>query len=323
MNAGSETITGTTNLLSRNIAFWDSLASTYGNNISAMIFGSLPPYLDTNGADATYPLQDSLLQSKLNVAALIIAREKAAGRPVWFVNFYPPNVSLTVFTTADQLRNWFNNSFIPEKVIEAKFAEALMVEAYSPVYIEWETMLMAQTSLFGVSGSLSASEQVALSQELVDSIANAVRPHYTGKLIVGSYLNYALHGTHWNAMDYSKFDIAAFTLVPRCNVPTGTMPLATQLGDYFDSQITNLQTVVTNSNGMPWMVFEFFAAPGGFFDCGYYSEDAFKTIEDSIYQIGFSKIDGVTPAPVGITLDKEKIYSPEALSRALDYLSSH
>lgn len=239
--------------------------------------------------------------------------------------FYPPSTDFPRFTTAAELRDFFNDTYIPEKIKEAKFAESMHVEAYSPFMAEWEVILNGQSKLFCDAGStcLSKTEQIALSNELLKSIISAVRPHFSGLIGVESGQTYSVYGTEWNQTDFSGFDNISFTLNPKCTVPVETKALADQLDDYFASQLTNFQAVMALSPKASWSIGEFFARPSGFVACGYGTASTFKDVEDLIYERGIAALKGVTWAELrGVGFDNDYIVTDAARARVRAYLDT-
>jgi hypothetical protein len=244
---------------------------------------------------------------------------------VTFVNMYPPTSDYPRFSTAQQLRDWVNTIFIPEKVKEAKFAELMKVEAFAPFMVEWEVFLNGQTSLFcATAPCLGKPAQIALAQELLNAIATAVRPHFTGALVAYSYQSYNIHGTEWNALDFSAFDDVQFSLNPKCAVAETQKSIVAQLDEYYALQLAQIATVMSHAPRARWGIGEFFATPLGFAICGAGSTAAFQLIEDMVYQKGLAAIDALgASGPRGIGFDDDFILTAAARNRVKAYMAAH
>ncbi|MCX6108272.1 MAG: hypothetical protein NTZ90_01550 [Proteobacteria bacterium] len=325
INGSSDSITGHDNLVSRNLALWDQLTDKYQSNFSNFIFSALPPYADESGKDLSYPLAAKYLEQKFNVASLILNRERGRGRPVFFVQFYPPTQNFPRYTTAAELKDFINNTYIPEKVKEAKFAELMKVEGYSPFMAEWEVILNGQTSLFCSSGStcLSQSDQIALSKELLTNMIGAIRPLFTGMINIESSQTYSVSGEFWNQVDFTGFDNISFTLNPKCYKPTDTASLDDQIRSYYSSQLKNFKAIMERHPKASWSIGEFFARPTGFGPCGYSTNESFSQIEDRVYELGIEALKAATWGTFrGVSFDNIYILTDAARTRIAAYLAT-
>jgi hypothetical protein len=332
INAGTASLAGIHDgLVARNLAIWDALQAAEPGVLSHFLMNALPPYADEAGVDLAFPLADRWLQQKFNVSSVIIAREHALGHAVNFTNMYPPTTDYPRFATAAELRAFFTDVYIPEKVKEATFAEQMKAEIYNPHMVEWEVIMNGQTTLFcdGPAPCLSKPQQIALAQELLSAVAAAVRPHFTGILQAGSYQTYALRGTEWNQLDFSGYDQVSFTINPKCAVSEVVTPIAAQLDAYLASQLANYAVVMSHAPAASFTFGEVFATPAGFGICGVADRAGFEAIEDAIYQQALSAIDALQPADwggralAGIGFDADLTLTDAARARQHAWLAAH
>lgn len=324
-NAGSEWPTRV-NLVRLNLANWDTLAAVYGGNLAPFLYVSLPPFANDQGVELLSPMAEPYRSQRLALATIMMARQKKkTGKPLVFANAYPPTQQATVFETKEAFRNWIVTQYLPEKIAEAKIAEKAKVEAFAPFPVEFEVLMRFQTKLFGSQGALTESEQLAFAQELIDLIASTVRPHFTGQLVANSYFNYVNLGTAWNRLNFSAYDVIAFTLFPSCQAVSVRGPVPAQLAEYFDTQLANIQIIVRNSGGKRWYVAELFARPFALDACGYGTNAAFDMLEDDIYRIAFEKLDAL-PASAGLSgmfVDEPYLRTAAARARVKAYFARH
>lgn len=212
------------------LAYQEKLASMPGANTAAISVGIMPPYFDLKTHEVyTYPLSAAHHDYKLRTTALYALYHKSKGRVVKLQHFWPPNLSVQGVNDLESYKATLEASYFAEKTAQAKMAEKYKIEFYSPLLVEIETVPRSIPFL----AKLPVSEQVALSQWVLDKTFEAARPHFTGLLAATSHNNWLVHQPEWKDIDFSKWDEVDFTFYPSCDAPIATY-LAAEMQGYRD-----------------------------------------------------------------------------------------
>jgi len=185
-------------------------------------------------------------------------------------------------------------------------AEKVKAEILMPWDIEPGQFLRA----FGDNwlGSLSEVEQIMLAQTIIDELAAALRPLFSGTLSIIIYDRYEASGQYWDQINLFAWDQANFVFFTEGNLQTTE--------HYLDSQLAGYMSIIQRS-GIPWIA-QGIAVDGNVHRRLLTNSEKFEDIEESIYRMIFEKISAqpVKPSGIGITV------SFIETSAAKDYVKS-
>lgn len=283
-------------------AFWsvvqDALAFDQGwpeANISSAILGEVPPYLI--GIDDFYDATE--WDQKLRGMALYGIYLKQLGYRITGAFFYPPSSAnnlgrgvLPAMDTVDDFLAWWDDTYIPERVSLARMAELIHAEYLQPWDLEPGQFMRA----FGDAwlDSLSDEEELALAQQIIDSLYAALRPEFSGTLAIINYDRYGAHGEHWQRLDLTAWDQVRFSLFTEGDVEATEYYLAEQLAGY--------QTMIARDNLSNWILQEITVNPDSH-DILLRQMDPpvqFSDIETDVYRSLFDAIEALAIPPRGI-----------------------
>lgn len=280
-------------------------------NFSSGLISGVAPWFDLMRQQPyTYPLEPQHLDRKLRGAAPFFLTDKQKGWRQLFVQFYPPGTMVPGVVDVATYKQWVTSFYVPEKITEAKYAERLKLEAYTPFAAEAEIMI----NTLPFTAALPVGERVALGQWLIDTVLAAVRPHFQGHLMGMSYTRYEVTGAEWNRLSWKGFDSVAFGLFPECDLPTTQRYLAGQLG--------HVLTVVAGSGGIPWHAGEIFVSKQLFARQGCLTEAQFLAEEPRIHQAIIDAIESAAVKPAGLLVDHELVTNPQSFSVIEAYWNS-
>ncbi|MDX1492107.1 MAG: hypothetical protein R3332_12555 [Pseudohongiellaceae bacterium] len=217
--------------------------------------------------------------------------------------FTPPSSNIDITHSAEEFLSWWQNSYIPERVDLARLAEIVQAEYYQPWDIEPGQFVRAYGDLW--LEDLSEDEQITLAQELIDSLYDAVRPEFSGTLVITNYDRFSAVGDHWKRVDLSQWDQIHFSLYTEGDVEGTEYYLAQQLSGYEEMiERDNLSTkaqldIVVNPSAHQALLDQL---PGNV---------QFADIEVQIYQSVFSAIEDF-PALNGLGISVGNIVTSEA-----------
>ncbi len=290
---------------------YDSISHEFSGNVSSALANEVPPWIDGNGNGLLPPLSGIYLDRKLRAAAAVLLREKRLGRRIQYVNFYPPTQEGPLFETGDEFRSWFDERFLPEKRAEAETAERIKAEYYIPWPLEFE-LFIKNIGGYGDGGFLdrmNPDEIVTFANALASEIRDTVKAHYQGALVAHLYNNY-LHGEKfWNNLSFAGYDHIHFALFATCDSATTS--------EYIDSLSVHYGKVIRNSGNLPY-VLEEVAVLEKYVTC----TDDFAAAEKGVWQSIFNRVEGMSPQPIGISVDQKHIVSRAARVFVKDYIRS-
>lgn len=284
-------------------------------NISAANGVTLPPYLDENWKPITsYPLSATMYDKHLRVMAVAYLVEKRAGMPVSFHDLWPPlkYASWPVAKTVDEFWKWNREVYLPMKIKEAQTAELLKAEYYVPFPIEAERFF--SEALQPYLGKLPEAELFKLTQEWIDSVADAVRPYFKGRLTAQAYTYYDALGDSMSELSFKKYDQLGFTIFP----PGGDLEACKA---YFRKQLGNYSKIIKKS-GIPWGVVEI-----DLYD-SYFQQYGVKLTDDflaALYQELFNQLDAMDPQPISFVAGERELggNAPKTKEVMMSYLNKH
>lgn len=261
-------------------AVWDDIWNTGIPNISPALSTAAPVH------KLTWP-NHSLSQHEelLRCMALVFLDQKLKGRPVFFIDFYPPNEATSQLKTKDDLLQWWNTTYIDRAKLEAETAERIKAEYYGPLFIELEVFIGSQPAV----NDLPDAEQVQLAQQLLDTVFSAVRPLYSGRLVVHSYRNYTGPTDPFVGLYFKDWDEVHFSLFPMCDLAYSKEVYDKQLGIYVE---------IAQRDEIAWGIGEFESFKHNFNCDG--QGNIHDQIQDQLYGEFFQRITSITPAPVNI-----------------------
>ncbi len=260
-------------------------------------FSEVPPFLSEDNT-SFYPQDlENEWDLKLRAMATFVLLAKAQDYRATIAYFYPPsffnfgdNSPWTRPQTREDFIEFWRDIYIPQRVALAEMAERVKAEYLQPWDIEPGQFVRA----FGdqwLSG-LSNDDQVAVTQQIVDELYDAVSAEFTGTLIVINYDRYAAVGNHWSEVDLSEWDQVNFALFTEGDVEGNEA--------YLDEQIDMYAAIVARDGISQWAIQEVTVDPSAHTSALTDTELTFADIEEDIYQSIFDKIATLTTAPIGI-----------------------
>jgi hypothetical protein len=257
-----------------------------------------------------YPLEPAHLDRKLRGAAPFFITDKMKGWRTLFVQFYPPGTTNPAVFDVPSWKKWIMESYVPEKITEAKYAERLKFEAYLPFAGEAEIMI----NTLPFADKIPVRERVALGQWLIDTLLAATRPHFNGHLLATSYTRYEVTGEEWNQLSFKGYDSVAFGVFPECDLAITK--------SYMAKQMPHVLKVIANSGGIPWHSGEVFVAKKHFVREACSTEAQFLADEPRIYQAVIDAIEAAPVKPIGFLADHDLVSNPETFKVIEAYWNS-
>ena len=278
---------------------------------------AFPPYIDEFYNLVHYPPTDYWHDELLRSFAVHILQRKQTGHITSIANYYPGFLEggqkvVAPAKNPEEFRIWIDEVFTPQKIHEAKIAEALKVEILHPWPAEAETWVMMQPW----AADASDQELLDAGQYQLDAVAAAVRPYFKGLIVVTSFT--PGQGQHpiqprpfWKDLSYESVVRVDFTFYMRCDVQATT----TELREYMDTVMH-----IVKRDSIPWTIGELSIDFTGFEMCGTDLNDQADEIYSAVLDILF----GQEVPPVGIaaignvfshdhkTVLEEKLFSRSA-----------
>lgn len=307
-----------------NFGVWDFLQKQTAylktwpqNEVSGLAM--FPPFLSTDGTSSFYRESAERWDEKMRANALNAIWVKQQGYRVRITNFYPPSyfdqpnwwkLHAQNVNSAETFLNWWCTEYIPERKELAKLAERIKAEILMPWDIEPGHFVRA----FGDAwlSSLSESEQISLVQTMIDELAAALRPLFSGTLSIIIYDSYAAFGQHWDQINVSAWDQANFVFFTQ-----GNLEFTEQ---YLDRQLEGYMKIIQRSN-IPWIAQEV-TVDGNNHRRLLSQGETFEAIEEDIYRMIFKKLSEQPVKPVGIGITTGYIETPGAESYVRSALSN-
>lgn len=147
---------------------------------------------------------------------------------------------------------------------------------------------------------LPESERVAVAQTAMDELHAAVRPHFSGTLVVIVYDRYPAIGDYWQELDHSAWDEVQFQLFGEGNIEG--------LARYLDEQLAGYMNMVQRDGITHYTL----AFSYGYREAWLQPGETFEQIEADLYRIFFEKVAALPVKPVGIGISAATIRTAEA-----------
>ncbi len=290
---GSTQFSGVWNLLQTNTEF---LQAWPNNEVSGL--SDFPPFLSIDGTSSFYPENEERWQMKLRAKALNAIWVKQQNYRARITQFYPPSfydqenwwkLGAENISSSETFLSWWRTQYIPERQDLAVMAERVKAEILMPWDIEPGVFLRT----FGDDwlSSLSPAEQVTLVQTMIDELADALRPLFSGTLSIIIYDRYAAFGQHWDQIDLSSWDQANFVFFTEGNLAT------TQ--QYLDEQLAGYMAIIQRSN-IPWIAQEVTVSGDTHRRLLLAEDGTFESMEEDIYRMIFTTLAAQPIKPVGV-----------------------
>jgi len=187
-------------------------------NASFLPSGDIPPHTNELGDTLPTPLSEYWHDQKLRAYAVHAIQRKQDGHITLFNESQPATTPPAPASGPSDFRVWVDEVFIPKKIREAKVVEKLKIEMWNPWPLEVDAFIMNQPW----SLDLSDSELLDTGQYFLDTVADGVRPHFSGRIIPASFTPGELrHPQHprpiWQELSFEGFEEVAFTFFPHCD----------------------------------------------------------------------------------------------------------
>ncbi len=255
-------------------------------NASMIPMADFPPYIDELHRLIEYPQSDYWHDRALRVYAIHIIQRKLSGYITWLVNFWPPGQLETPTSNPEEFRSWIDEVFVTQKIHEAKVAELLEVELFTPWPIEIERFVLAQRW----AETSSDQDLLGAAQYLLDTVSNGVRPYFDGRIVPHSYVHHERDSQIWRELSYADFEEVTFNLFPECNQQ--------ETDEYLQGQLSLIDEIV-NRDQLTWSIGEMELGHHRFTGlCGTNLADQ----ADEIHGAMLDKIFEQSVAPVGISV---------------------
>ena len=296
--------------------FWEEIQSDLAfaaewpeANLYAITVGSAPPYLQGDGELYTEEEWDQKMRGLAAYGMYL----KQLGFRLKVDFFYPPTYFepgegfFPVINNADDFLDWWEDVYIPERVHLAQIAELVKAEYFQPWDVEPGQFIRSAGD--GWLEDMTPEEQIAVTQQIIDSLYDAVRPEFSGTLIAINYDRYAAVGDHWKQLNFSEWDQVHFALFTEGDVE------ATQI--YLDEQLAGYTEMVERDGLQNWVLHEV-TVDEEKHQRLLQEGETFAEIEADIYQAIFDAINNLPPdltAPLGgVGLTTGNVQSEEAES---------
>ncbi len=267
------------------------------NEVSGLT--DFPPFTSIDGNSPFYWESDARWDLKLRSMALNALWVKEQGYRARVTYFNSPTFSeqenwdklgAEDVDSPESFLEWFRTVYIPHYEDLAEMAELVQAEILMPWDVEPGSMIRS----FGDDwlDDMTTGAQVTLQQTMIDELAAALRPLYSGTLSIIIYDRYAF-GQHWDQINVSAWDQVNFVLFTEGDLTATEM--------YLDDQLEGYQTIIERS-GIPWIAQEVTV------DGDYHrnllgpSDPTFEEIEEDIYRMIFTKLSEQEIKPIGIGL---------------------
>ena len=190
-------------------------------NASVLPTGDVPPHTDELGATLPTPLIGYWFDQKLRAYAVHAIQRKKDGHLTFLTESQPGTTPPVPASGPSDFRIWVDEVFIPKKIQEAQVAEKLKVEMWNPWPLEVDAFIMTQPWAEG----LSDSELLDTGQYFLNAVADAVRPHFNGRIIPASFAPGLLRHPMspkaiWRELSFEGFEEVSFTFFPHCDEDT-------------------------------------------------------------------------------------------------------
>lgn len=272
-------------------------------NASFLPVADFPPYIDEEYRLIEYPPSGYWHDQAMRAYAVHVIQRKQAGHLTWMVDFWPPGMDESPAANLADFRSWVDAVLIPQKVHEAKVAEALKVELFTPWPNEIERFVLAQSW----TDTASDEDLLLAGQYLLDAVADAVRPHFSGRILPMSYVHHERDRVIWRDLSFRGFEEVAFGVFAECDEATAL--------DYLRGQLATIMTIVERDM-VDWSVGEMELNDRHFTElCGTDLEEQADEIHAAMLDLLFTQ----EIPPVGVSL-LGNVYSQEhrvALDRHL------
>ena len=245
-----------------------------------------PPYIDEFYDLVIYPPTDYWHDELLRSYAVHIIQRKQAGHITYLFSHYPPLLAegqpvVAPAKNQEEFRVWTDEVLIPQKIHEAKMAEALKVETLNTWIAEADVWVMGQPW----AANASDNELLETGQYFLDAMAAAVRPHFKGQLVVTSFTpGQGQHPTRpapfWKDLSYESVDRVDFTFYMRCDEQTTT----TELREYMDTVMH-----IVKRDSIAWTIGELDIDFTAFETCGTDLNDQADEIYSAVLDILFEQ----------------------------------
>jgi len=294
------------------IEYNKTIVSDFVANKSSALFNSVPPFQTPDGNAIQVPFPLDILDQRLRSITTLFLYENSLGLPVTLVNFYPPSVEIEKFATKTAFYQWFEQRFLPEKAAEAKAAEIMKAEKYTPLPLEFELLINEFGGIFnnGFLSNSSEEEILEFANDLKTKILTTVKAHYNGKVVVGLYNNYQrIEYQYWDRMSYAGFDEIHFAFFPPFDVETTNI--------YMDDLLGHNMKIVQNSGNIPWLaseisVFEWYVEEGKLLE-----------YERAMYEAAFTKLENASIPPKGFSVAGGYMKTQAARDYVKNYFITH
>lgn len=206
------------------------------------------PKTDELGERHVFPTTDYWHDVGLRAFAVHAILRKQADHITHMEFDFGGSKDITAAKTPEEFRNWVDEIFIPQKIHEAKIAEKLKIETYTPWMTEIDIWVMYQ------SWALEASDQELLEtgQYLLDTVVAAVRPHFKGRITPHTWQHgSAAHEGHprpiWKELTFKGLDEVGITYFPRCDMETTMADARVQFAAIME---------MVKRDSIPWVISE-------------------------------------------------------------------
>lgn len=162
---------------------------------------------------------------------------------------------------------------------------------------------------------LSDDEIIAVTQQLVDKLYNALRPVFSGNLVLISWDRFDF-GEYWKQLDYSDWDQVNFVIFTEGDVEATELLLESQLNGYME--------MVERDGIEQWVLQEITANPVTHQRMLDQMDPPvqFNDIEAGVYEAIFDAIDAMRIKPKGIGVTTGHIQTEAARQLVYDRLSA-
>ena len=247
------------------------------------------PKTDEVGERHTFPITDYWHDAALRAYTVHVILRKRDGHITQMNLSFGGSKDVTAAKTPEEFRRWIDEFFIPQKIHEAQIAEKLKMETFKPWMTEIDVWVMEQ------SWALTASDQELLEtgQYLLDAVAAAVRPHFSGRITPHTWAHgSAMHQGHprpiWKELSFRGFDEVGISYFPRCDMETTMADARMQFE-------TIMQMVKRDS--ISWVITEMDTNHQSFQQCG---TDIFDQA-DEIWAAVLDLVSDLEIQPIGIS----------------------
>ncbi len=220
-------------------------ANIWGYNLQ-----EVPPYLVDPCVGYTADEFDQRLRGMATVSTYL----KQQGQLLKVDYFTPPSMSecenINGPTSSSEWLSWWEETYIPERVQIAQMAERIKAEYYQPWDVEPGIMLRSMGEDW--FDAMEPAAQTQLAQQAIDSLYEALRPVFSGTLVVIVLERWEFYQS-LHSVDYSEWDQVNFVLFTEGDVE------ATQ--NYLANQLALYQEMITRDGIEYWVLQELTVNP--------------------------------------------------------------